>query len=168
MSIAVTAVVCPSRFLLAMVTMTWLCVISIAGLVGCKYLETLSLWERVFFALTSFVVASLCWGLFFFAQRLYLITISSAGQIRLLKLGSSANDMQEYFDIDSTNSFVVNLLENSTLWPKLLLLHLRSDSGRLVVLPILPDSVSIQSFRSLSVACRWIAAHINRGDNEVS
>lgn len=168
MSIAVTAVVRPSRLLLAMVTAAWLCVILIAGLVGCNYLGILSFWERLFLALTYFVVASSCWILFFFAQKFYLIAISSSGQIRLLELDSSANDVQQVIDFDSAGWFVVNMLEDSTLWPKLLLLRLRSDSGGLIILPILSDSVSLQSFRSLSVACRWIAARINRGGNEIS
>lgn len=168
MSIAVTAVVRPSRLLLVMVTVAWLCVILIAGLVGCNYLGILPLWERLFLALTYFVMASSCWSLFFFAQRFYLIAISSAGQIRLLKLDSSANDVQQVFGTDNPGWFVVNIMEDSTLWPKLLLLRLRSDNGGLTILPILPDSVSLQTFRSLSVACRWIAARINREDNEIS
>ena len=167
MSIAVTAVVRPSRLLLAMVTSAGLCIVLIAGLVCCNYLNILSLWERLFIALTYFVVASICWTLFFFAQRFYLITISSAGQIRLLELDSSDNNIQDIFDADSTDWSVVNLLEDSTLWPKLLLLRLCSDNGRLTVLPILPDSVSLQSFRSLSVACRWIAARVKRDNNEI-
>lgn len=168
MSIAVTTVVRPSRLLLAMVTAAWLCVILIAGLVGCNYFGILSLWERLLLALTYFVMASSCWILFFFAQKFYLIAISSAGQIRLLQLDSSANDVQQVFDNDNAGWLVVNMLEDSTLWPKLLLLRLRSGSGHLIILPILPDSVSLQSFRSLSVACRWIAARINQGDNEIS
>lgn len=167
MSIAVTAVVRPSRLLLAMVTAAWLCAILIAGLVGCNYLGTLSLWERLFLALTYFVMASSFWILFFFAQKFYLIAISSTGQTRLLELDSSANVVQQVFNNDNAGWFVVSMVEDSTLWPKLLLLRLRSNSGRLTILPILPDSVSFQSFRSLSVACRWIAARINREDNEI-
>ncbi|NMM27295.1 MAG: hypothetical protein HHJ12_08415 [Glaciimonas sp.] len=167
MSIAVTTVVRPSRLLLVMVTAAWLCIILIAGLVECNYLNILSSWERLFIAIIYFVVASLCWSLFFFAQRYYLITISSAGQIRLLELGTSANNGWGVLDNDNSGKFIVNLLEDSTLWPKLLLLRLRSDSGHLTILPILPDSVSLQSFRSLSVALRWIAARVKRDNNQI-
>ncbi|MEO6352880.1 MAG: flagellar hook-length control protein [Burkholderiaceae bacterium] len=164
MSIAVTAVVRPSRLLLAMVSTACLCVILVAGLVGCNYFGILPLWERLFLATTYIVVAISCWSLFFFAQRFYLISISSAGQIRLLHLGRSADIVPQAFDANNSDWFVVNLLDDSTLWSKLLLLLLRSDSGRLIILPILPDSVSIQSFRSLSVACGWIAARISQAD----
>lgn len=167
MSIAVTTVVRPSRLLLAMVTMAWLCTILIAGLVGCNYSGILSSWERLFIAFTYFFVASLCWSFFFFAQKSYLINVSSNGQIRLLEVISLGNNVQDTFDVDSANMFGVNLLEDSTLWPKLLLLRLRCDSGRLTILPIFTDSVSPHTFRSLSVACRWIAARVKRDDNEI-
>jgi toxin CptA len=49
-------------------------------------------------------------------------------------------------------------MPGSTLWPGLLLLHLRAEDGVMVVLPVLPDSVSAGLFRPLSVACRTIAA----------
>lgn len=168
MSIAVSTVVRPSRLLLAIVTAAWLCVMLIVNLVGSNYFGIFPLWERLFLAATCFVVAAPCWSLFFFAQKFYLITISSAGQMRLLELGSFANSTHEAFNVDNNCWIVVNLLENSTLWPKLLFLCLRSDSGRLIVLRILPDSVSPQSFRSLSVACRWIVARNNRSGDEIS
>ena len=167
MSIAAATFVRPSRLLLAMVTAAWLCITLIAALIGCNYLCILSSWERLFVVLVYFSVASLCWSFFFFAQRYYLITISSTGQIRLFELGTSGNNGRGAFYNDSTGKFIVNLLEDSTLWPKLLLLRLRSASGHLTVLPILPDSVSLQSFRSLSVALRWIAARVKRDNNEV-
>ena len=168
MSIAVSAVVRPSRLLLTMVSTACLCVILIAALVGCNYFVIFPIWSRLLLTLIYFIVANACWGLFFFTQKFYLISISSAGQIRLLELGSSAKNVPEVFDANNTAWFAVNLLEDSTLWPKLLLLRLRSETGYVIVLPILPDSVSSQSFKSLSVACRWIAVRINRNDNEIS
>lgn len=167
MSIAVTAVVRPSRLMLVMVTAAWLCIILIAGLVGCHYLGILSSWERSFIVFGYFFVASSCWSFYFFAQKTYLITISSVGQIRLLKLGRSVNNEQIRLDNDSSGKFIVYLMDDSTLWPKFLLLRLRSGNGRLTVLLILPDSVSLQSFRSLSVAFRWIAARVRQDNNEI-
>jgi len=56
---------------------------------------------------------------------------------------------------------IVRLMDASSLWPNLMFLHLQTESGRMVVLRILPDSVSPQEFRAISVACRWIAARSN-------
>ncbi|MGV8892231.1 MAG: protein YgfX [Burkholderiaceae bacterium] len=167
MSIAVTAVVRPSRLLLVMVTVAWFCLILIAGLVGCNYLGVLSAWERPFIVIAYVFVASACWSVFFFAQKSYLITISSIGQIRLLELGASVGNGLIVLDNDSSDKFIVNLQNDSTLWPKLLLLRLRSDNGHLTVLCILQDSVSLQSFRSLSVAFRWITARVKRDINKI-
>lgn len=166
MSIAVTTVVRPSRILLMMVTAACLCVVSIAVLVGCNYFDVLSAWSRRLLVLVFAIAPILCWNLFFFSQKPYLITISAVGQIRILELASSVNDVREVFDASNSNWLVVKLLGDSTLWPKLLLLRLRSEEGCNIVLPILPDSVSLHSFRLLSIACRWIAVRVNRGDKE--
>jgi hypothetical protein len=53
----------------------------------------------------------------------------------------------------------LRLVENSVLWPHLLLVRLESTSGMRYVLTILPDCMSDEEFRAVSVACRWIAAH---------
>jgi hypothetical protein len=52
---------------------------------------------------------------------------------------------------------VVQLRQGSTLWPSLMVLRLQAVSGRLTTLILLPDSLSDDAFRALSVACRWIA-----------
>lgn len=167
MSIAVTAVVRPSRLLLVMVTVAWFCLILIAGLVGCNYLGVLSVWERPFIVIAYVFVASACWSFFFFAQKSYLITVSSIGQIRLLELGASVDNGLVVLANDSSDKFIVNLEDDSTLWSKLLLLRLRSDNGHLTILCILQDSVSLQSFRSLSVASRWITARVKQDINKI-
>lgn len=168
MSIAVSAVIRPSRLLLVLVSAVCLCVIVIAVLVGCNFFDTSPAWLRLSLASIYFVVASICGALFFFTQKFYLISISSSGQIRLLELSSTARNKLEEFSNDNAAWLVVKLLENSTLWPQLLLLRLRSETGRLIVLRILPDSVPFQSFKPLSVACRWITVRINRNDNEIA
>lgn len=167
MSIAVTTVVRPSRWLLVMVTVAWFCLILIAGLVGCNYLGVLSAWERSFIVIAYVFVASASWSSFFFAQKSYLIAISSVGQIRLLELGASVDNGLTVLNNDSSDKFIVKLQDNSTLWPTLLLLRLRSDNGHLAILCILQDSVSPQSFRSLSVASRWITARVKRDINKI-
>jgi hypothetical protein len=168
MSIAVSAVVRPSGLLLAMVSAACLCIVLIAILIGCNQFDIFPVWSRLLLSLIYFIVAITCWTLFFFTQKIYLISISSAGQIRLLEVGAPTQNMPEVFDTGNTAWIVVNLLEDSTLWPQLLMLRLRSETGRVIVLPILSDSVGLHSFKSLSVACRWIAVRINHNNNEIS
>jgi len=59
---------------------------------------------------------------------------------------------------------MVQLSRDSTLWPCLLLLRFRTDDGKIMTLPILPDCVSPHSFRALLVACRWVATQNNLDD----
>jgi hypothetical protein len=54
---------------------------------------------------------------------------------------------------------VFRLVENSVLWPHLLMVRLESSDGIRRLLTILPDCLSDEEFRAVSVACRWIAAH---------
>lgn len=50
----------------------------------------------------------------------------------------------------------VALLAGSTVWPRLMLLHLRHDDGAVTLLPVLPDSVAPDVFRALAVAASAI------------
>jgi toxin CptA len=59
------------------------------------------------------------------------------------------------------NGEVMTLLHDSTIWTNLLLLRLQAAGGKITVVRVLPDCVSQESFRALSVACRWIAAQNN-------
>lgn len=87
------------------------------------------------------------------------IDITADGQLRLAEVfvAGSCTTTDRLHVRDSAE--VVRLSEDSTIWPRLLLLRLRSDSGEIKTVPVLPDCVSQQSFRALSVAIRWIAAH---------
>jgi toxin CptA len=51
------------------------------------------------------------------------------------------------------------LLDGSTLWPRLLLLRLAGEDGRVRVLALLPDSVAPAAWRPLALACRAAATH---------
>ena len=63
------------------------------------------------------------------------------------------------------NGEIVRLMEGSTLWSGFMSLCLQSENGRVTVLRVLPDSVSEQEFRMLSVACRWVATRGNEPIN---
>ncbi|WUR11448.1 protein YgfX [[Empedobacter] haloabium] len=52
----------------------------------------------------------------------------------------------------------VRLLPGSTLWPGLMLLRLRGDDGAVQWLAVLPDSVGAEAWRRLALAVRAVAA----------
>jgi toxin CptA len=81
------------------------------------------------------------------------IDVSGLGQVRLTV-------QQELRTKDAADELAmpVALLAGSTVWPQLVLLLLRSESGAPIVLPVLRDSVTPQQFRALSVAVRAAGA----------
>jgi len=85
------------------------------------------------------------------------IDISSNGQFRLTRVRGAASCATEGWPHLQESATRVRLLSNSTIWQHLLLLRLQDEGGKITVLPILPDSVSRDNFRALSVACRWIS-----------
>lgn len=59
--------------------------------------------------------------------------------------------------VETAGEGTLVLLPGSTLWPAALLLHLRDERGRVIVLALLPDSVARGEFRALAVAFAAIA-----------
>ena len=86
----------------------------------------------------------------------FVIDVSGTGAIRLHHTGRVAADAGYFVSNDQQGSEVVQLLKDSTLWSSMLLLRLRSTNGHVFVVPVLRDSTSTDSFRHLSIACRWI------------
>lgn len=76
------------------------------------------------------------------------LDISALGEMRL-----SNQDIA-----GSMRSIPVQLMAGSTLWSFFMLLRLRSADRKVTVLPFFSYSLAPESFRRLSVACRWIAA----------
>ena len=87
------------------------------------------------------------------------IDITATGQIRLTHTSDNAfmRD-RSHKVVSSEEGEVVQLLRDSTLWSCMLILRVRTGSGKIIVLPILRDSVTAAAFRSVCVACQWIAA----------
>lgn len=151
MSIAVSAVVRPSRCLR----------LSLAAFCGLALGFSLMLvlhrhaysWPLAGAGASLLAALALSFSLFK-NRNPHRIDISGVGQIRLTVYqlmpggGVCAGGMPT----------LVTLTAGSTLWPGLLLLHLRAEDGAVVVLPVLPDSVGAGLFRPLSVGCRTIAA----------
>lgn len=94
-------------------------------------------------------------------QKTLHIDISGTGQLRLTSLKNDVigSCQKKNWPHVKENGEVVRLLSDSTIWPHLLLLRLQAENEKITVLPVLPDCVSRDSFRALSVACRWIATH---------
>jgi hypothetical protein len=103
-------------------------------------------------------------------RKTFHIDISGIGQIRLSEydgiVTSPAFDGQRESD-SCREDGLVKLMADSTIWPHLLLLRLQGEGGRITAIPILPDCMAEDSFRALSVACRWIAAQNTRAKGEL-
>jgi len=165
MSIAVSAVVRPSRQLLAMV-------VAMSAGTALLFFATAIAADRIPPQWRLPLIAS---GLFLAAFGFYHgaakrktihIDISGNGEIRLRDVIDPASCDRETRPHLTEDAACVRLLAGSTLWPRLLVLRLQDDNGNITVLPILPDSVSSDSFRALSVACQWVAAHGNPDQRE--
>jgi toxin CptA len=82
------------------------------------------------------------------------IDISGVGQLRLtVQQGMGGGDGRAH-----EAAIVVTLMGGSTVWPSLLALRLRGDDGAVIALLLLPDSVEAGQFRRLTVALRDLAA----------
>jgi hypothetical protein len=93
-------------------------------------------------------------------RKTHHIDISGNGRIRLAEttpLAAGASSSLSHGT--NMNGDQARLLPSSTIWPFLLLLNLQTEDGRVINIPILPDSIDRGTFKAFSVACRWIAAH---------
>jgi toxin CptA len=98
-------------------------------------------------------------------RKAHHIDISGIGEMRLVETTALADPAFCDGAPDSMNAGeVVSLMDDSTLWPFLLLLRLQAEDKRISTVIVLPDSVGRAGFRALSVACRWIVAHSGATD----
>jgi toxin CptA len=148
MSIAASAIVVPSRRLRALVAGFAFANLAAAALVGLVWRER---YQGASLSAIFFLVAGLCL-LHTAARRIKTrrIDVSGLGQVRL----TVQQELRTKDAADEPAAMPVALLAGSTVWPQLMLLLLRSESGAPTVLPVLRDSVPPQQFRALSVAVR--------------
>ncbi|WP_150118794.1 flagellar hook-length control protein [Collimonas fungivorans] len=153
MSISLSTVIQPSRVLSALVSLQCLLAASTGVLIAAGGVGDLALPERL--ALALLCLAAAIYGItrYYRGRRAVHIDISGSGCIRIADM-AIAQAMPTAKQIPSP----AKLLEGTTLWSHLLLLRLRLDSGSVRTIAILPDCVSHDTFRNLSVACRWIAS----------
>jgi hypothetical protein len=158
MTIAVSVVVHPSRWLSAAVTAMCMCTILIGGLIACSLVGELTAVERMIIAAICFLSAGYVFLRRMTAKKAMMIHVSGTGQIRLSVWRKDDLDDEHTKSVSSQKeqTDVVHLRPASTLWTWLLILHLQHENGRTSIITVLPDSVAENSFRALLVACRWI------------
>jgi len=158
MSIAISAIIKPSRILDALIGSLACSVLATGAVISAGMVGELSLVSRSLIGACSVFIA-----LSVFYQRTrnrseFHVHISGLGQIRIAKLRDQSDGMMNNSPLPPVGA-QVRLLPASTIWPWLLLLRLQPEGQPMIVIPIMPDCVSDDTFRALSVACRWLAAH---------
>lgn len=180
MSIAVSAIVKSSRLLQLIVGAIGLFTVSLAILISADWIGYFPFFSKIIIVGVCVAATVTCLFYVFQSTKAHRIDISNIGQIRLTVyhvyqrlhctlLYDFLQNRQGRRAVDESNlnGEIVYLMDASTLWPQLLLLRLQSDNGRKHILCILPDCVSPESFRSLLIACRWIAAHSHASERKI-
>lgn len=152
MSIAVSAVIVPSR-LLRIVSLAYAAccggaAIALAFVQGERFQFPVLI--AFLCLLSALVTVQAALG----RQTMRRIDISGLGEIRLLVQHSMGS---------AQPNLAMRLLPGSTVWPSLLLLLLRDgERGAVTAVTILPDSVPAEQFRKIAVAVRAIARRDNK------
>ena len=153
MSIAVSAVVAPSRRLRVLLAVYGVANLAAALAVG---LVVPGRFTAAWLSVLCFLAAGadLLFGCGA-ATKTRRIDISGPGTLRLT--------VQQDLWTGETNGapahgVCATLLPGSTVWPQLLLLRLRAEDGAVWQLPVLRDSVGPEPFRALAVALRALGA----------
>lgn len=152
MTIAVSASIKPSRSLFGILLVMCICIGVVAALIGADLAGCYSPGARTMIVGGGIVCP-------FFAiyhewrkRRTLKIDISGIGQIRIKQ-----NDLGRQKQAAQWQQ--VRLSKATTIWHGAMFLVLGANDGSRTTLCILPDCVSCEEFRSLSVACRWIVAN---------
>ncbi len=163
MSIAVSTVVKPSRLLVILIGSLSIGIAIMASLIGLGYAGNFHPSWRPLIALVLFAIPVLASSGAIWRKKSLHIDISENGQITVDEDKALAFEpRQNCLWQERGGSEVVKLMPNSTIWPHLLLLRLQAEDRKIRNVLILRDCMSASSFRALSVACRWIAAHNDR------
>lgn len=148
MSIAVSAVIVPSRRLrrLLIAFCIVLCAVAVAvgSLLPARFAFAPLVALAPLFAALALGHACLFWHATATARR---IDISGVGQLRV----TVQQDM-------SGAGMPAALLPGATVWPCCMLLRLRLEDGAVLPLVLLPDSVGAGHYRALAVAVRALAS----------
>ena len=168
MSIAVSAVVKSSRLLLLLTVTMCVGSAAIGARFGFDNSGALPLGMRAAVASTCLMAGLIVIYQMMCSRCANRIDISGNGQIRVTPIDVPSSAARRLVGLVGNGPQIQRLMPSSTLWSQLMILNLRADSGVKTTLLILPDSMSPTSFRALSVACHWIAAHNNRAENDIN
>ena len=133
-----------------------LCV-ALVGVVACLLMPGQLSWQtRGVLAAVCVLAAAVALFLVLRERKTVWLHISGTGQIRMVEHLASGNSRAKP---QVMKAGLAQLLAGTTIWPGLLFLRLRLENGKIRTIPILSDSVSEDTFRALSVACRWLISH---------
>lgn len=157
MSISIHVVVKPSRILFALTGGMCCGILFIGAVIGIGMVGNLSHASQAVIGLDSVFIA---FSVLYQQARTrseFHIDISGSGQIRLTEL-KSINIAKKSNRLLVANA-EARLMAATTIWPWLLLLRLQLNDKAIITVPILPDCMPADTFRALSVSCRWLGAH---------
>ncbi|MGX4642499.1 protein YgfX [Massilia sp. SYSU DXS3249] len=144
MSIAVSALVAPSRSLRAILALSALAAFGAAGTIAFVLPERFisAPFCAAFFLLAGLFSLHGCVS----ATKTHRIDVSGTGTVRLT--------VQQEMEADAVapESIAVTVLPETLVWSHLLLLHLADVHGRKTVVPVLRDSLAPTEYRALRVA----------------
>jgi toxin CptA len=148
MSIAVSAIIVPSRMLRRTLLCYGLANLGAGAALGAGLVRPF--WLPLTCACCCLLAGVLVLRSLAPGRKVRGIDISGLGQLRLT--------VQQGIGSRDTRAALAALLPGSTVWPGLMLLRLRGEDGVVCALALLPDSVEPGQFRRLSVAIRDIAS----------
>lgn len=159
MSIAVYAVIKPSRLLFALICGMCAVIFGIGSIIGTGVVGELA-------PISRFLIGGAC--VFTAFSVLYQqarkrsefhIHITGPGQILFAEMRAERSGKKDNAHLSTGVEKEAALSTSSTIWPWLMLLRLQLDNKAVITVPVLPDCVPADTFRALSAACRWLAAH---------
>lgn len=146
MSIAVSAVVKPSRLLCGALA-TYAAANLAVGIVVLSAAPG-AFRAPVLAAAACLVAAAGAMGALGSARKKRLIDISGVGEMHVT--------VQQKLGETGTQNMPCKLRPGSAVWPRLLMLRVLGDDGKAAVVAVFADSVSAEEFRALAVAIRAI------------
>ena len=161
MSIAVSAVIRPSRLYLFLCLLFSLDLCITAVLLCHRLVELFNLVQCLAVLIVCVIPVFALLFSVFRSRNIVRIDISGNGQIRLFQTKRTTPHYQVrlYSELDLDAGVIVRLLGDSTLWPHIMSLRLQSERGKIFTVFVLPDSVEKKIYRSLMVALRCVKNH---------
>lgn len=166
-SIAVSVVIRPSRILLYVVAVFGIALLFIAAGVAFTFIGDLPLSLRILVVCLTLSAAGCVLNWLIRQRKIVRLDISMNGQIRLVE-HNGLTALSLLCRDKSGGNPIWQLMPDSVLWSCMLLLRLKTEERDCIIVLILRDSINARAFRTLSVACRWIAAQNNPANSELT